>query len=187
MAAITAAAIGAAGTIYATSKASKDAKKQRDLAKQGIAAADPYAPYRADAAERLNALVKDPSSIQDTPEYQARMQASTRQLAAQGYTGSGNAIVEAADAGAAVYQQAFDNLSRLSGANVAPGGGYDSALSAGQASNDQQMSSLAGVTNNLSNLALTVGSRFNRPAGSVPPAAPTGSGSGVPRIGTGGP
>lgn len=173
MAAITAAAIGVAGSIYATKKASDQAKEQAKLGEKAIAAADPYAQYRPEAAGQLNALMKDPSSITNTPEYKARLEAAARQLAAQGYTGSGNAILEAANAGGAAYQQAFDNLALLSGANVAPGGGYSTALSANQAANDNKLSSLSGVTNNLANLALT----FNKPATPAPSSGSVGVGN----------
>lgn len=167
MAAITSAAIVTAGSIYASNKASKQAKEQNKLAQQGIAAADPYAAYRPAAAERLNALMADPSSIKDTASYKARMQAVQRQLASQGYTGSGNALVEAAEAAGTAYQQEFNNLSMLSGAGVAPGGGYDNALMANQNANDTQLSGYAGIINNLGNLASTIGN--NRTGGNTPP------------------
>ncbi len=167
MGAMVAAAIGLAGSIYSSNKASKQAKDQQKLGQQAIDAADPYKQYRPEAAAQLNALMKDPSSITGTPEYKARLEGAARTLAAQGYTGSGNAILEAANAAGAAYQQAFDNLAILSGANVAPGGGYNSALSANQNANDNTLSSLSGVTNNLANLAMGYGGSsggFNQPA-----------------------
>lgn len=163
MAAVTAAAIGAAGAIYTANKASKDAKANRALAREGIEAADPFKQYRPQYAEKLNTLMSDPSSIQNTPEYKARIQSVQRQLAAQGYTGSGNALVEAAEAGGGAYQQAFNNLAMLSGASTQPGGGYGQALDANSQGSAQQLSSIAGVTNNLANVAMTVG-KFNRAA-----------------------
>lgn len=165
MAAITAAAVGAATTLYAANRASKQAKEQNKLAREGIEAADPFREYRDKYAKRLDALMADPSSIKDTPEYKSRLEAASRQLAAQGYTGSGNAVVEAANAGGVAFQQAFQNLSQLSGAGVAPGGGYDTAMNAMSEGNAQRLSAIAGVGNNLSNLALTVGDRFNKPSG----------------------
>lgn len=164
MAAVTAAAIGAGSAIYAQKKASKDAKAQNKLAKEGIAAADPFGPHRGKYAEQLDKLMSDPSSITSTPEYKARLDAAARQMAAQGYTGSGNAILEAANAGGAAFQQAFQNLGQLSGAGVTPGGGYDQALASQSESNAQKMSAYAGTANNLTNLALTAGQRFNRAA-----------------------
>lgn len=162
MAAITAAVIGAGTAIYAAKKNSDAQKKQAQLAQQGIDAADPFRTYRPQYADKLNKLMSDPSSITDTPEYKARLTAASRQLAAQGYTGSGNAILEAANGAGEAYQQAFSNLAVLSGASSAQlGGGYSNALQSGQNGNEQTLSSVAGIGNNLANLALTVGQRFN--------------------------
>ena len=88
---------------------------------------DPYAPYRGAAAQKLNALMADPSTISSLPEYQAQMQAASRAMAAQGYTGSGNALVAAANAGGQAYQQAFNNLAMLSGAGQSPAYGASAA------------------------------------------------------------
>jgi len=81
---------------------------------------DPYAPYRNQAAQQLNALMKNPSSISSSPEYASAMMAASRASASQGYNGSGNALVAAAMAGGQVYQQAFNNLAMLSGAGQSP-------------------------------------------------------------------
>jgi hypothetical protein len=164
MAMITAAAIGTAGTIYASKQASKAAKEQNALAREGIEAADPFRKYRPEYAEKLKALTNDPSSVKDTAEYKARMQAAERTMAAQGYTGSGNALVESAEAGGQAYQSAFNNLALLSGASVTPGGGYSAAMQGNQAATDTKLGALGGVTNNLANLALTAGQRFNQAA-----------------------
>jgi hypothetical protein len=107
--------------------------------------------------------MKDPSKITETGAYKARMQAVQRQLAAQGYTGSGNALVEAAEAAGTVYQQEFENQGRLAGAFTTPGGGYDTAASTMANAGAQNLSATGGVGNNLANLALTVGQRFNKP------------------------
>ena len=77
---------------------------------------DPYAPYRPNAAAQLQSLMQDPSQVQSTPEYAAMLTAAGRSSAAQGYNGSGNALVAAANAGGQAYQQAFNNLAMLSGA-----------------------------------------------------------------------
>ena len=74
---------------------------------------DPYAPYRGAAAKQLQQLMANPSSIQSSPVYQADMQAAGRTMAAQGYTGSGNALVASAQAGGQAYQQQFNNLAML--------------------------------------------------------------------------
>lgn len=88
---------------------------------------DPYAPYRGAAATKLNALMADPSTISTLPEYQADMQAAGRTMAAQGYTGSGNALVASANAGGQAYQQAFNNLSTLAGAGQSPAAAQSAA------------------------------------------------------------
>lgn len=161
MAAVTAAVAGVAISAYSAKKAGDNAKQQNKIAREGIDAADPYKAYRPEAAERLNALMNDPSAVEDTASYKARMSAAERQMAAQGYTGSGNAILEAANAGGAAYQQEFANLSVLSGAGQVPGGGYDSAQQTMAAGNAQKLSAYAGVGNNITNLI----SQFNKPAG----------------------
>lgn len=168
MAAITSAAIGAGTAIYSSRQASRQARSQEQLAREGIEAADPYRQYRGEAATRLNDLMKDPTKITETGAYKARMQAVERQLASQGYTGSGNALVEAAEAAGTVYQQEFENLGRLSGAFTTPGGGYENASTTMANAGAQQLSGTAGVGNNLANLALTVGQRFNKPTANIP-------------------
>lgn len=99
---------------------------------------DPYAPYRDDAAKKLNSLMADPNSLQDLPEYKAQMQAASRTMAAQGYTGSGNALVAAANAGGQAYQQAFNNLALLAGAGQSPA--YAQSAANQQANYQQQAS-----------------------------------------------
>jgi hypothetical protein len=179
MAVVTAAAITTAGAVYASKQAGKQAKEQNKLAREGIDAADPYREYREGAAQKLNALMENPDSIKDSPEYKARVQAAERLMASQGYTGSGNALVEVANAGGTAYQQAFSNLAMLSGAGQAPGGGYGAALSANQASNDSKLSGYAGIINNVGNLASTIGSRFNQPA-----SQPASSSGGINKVST---
>lgn len=98
--------------------------------------------------------------VVDTPEYKARQVAAERLMASQGYTGSGNAIVAAAEAGGASYQQAFDNLARMAGVDKQPGAGYDAAGSA--ASGQNYMNNLSGAANSI---VYNVGQLFNKPAG----------------------
>jgi len=123
-------------------------------ASSSTSAYDPYAQYRAGAASQLNQLMQNPGDISKQPEYQARMQAASRIMAAQGYTGSGNALVTAANAGGQAYQQAFNNLAMLSGANTNPA--YAQA-SANQQANYQQRASnqmwgqIGGIAGNVIN------------------------------------
>lgn len=108
---------------------------------------DPYAPYRGAAAQKLNALMADPSTLTSLPEYQAQMQAASRAMAAQGYTGSGNALVAAANAGGQAYQQAFNNLAMLSGAGQSPAYGA-SAAEQGNLANQQMQNQMWGQIGN---------------------------------------
>lgn len=155
-----AAAIGLASSLFGASKAKKEAKRNREMQERQIEAADPYAPYRKAAAEKLNALSAE--TIQDTPEFKARLKGAERVMASQGYTGSGNALVAAAEAGASVYQQAFDNLARQAGVDAQPGGGYDAGATATNSQN--YMNNLSGALNSA---VYSIGKLpiFNKPAG----------------------
>lgn len=112
---------------------------------------DPYAPYRGAAAQKLNSLMANPSDVQNLPEYQAQLQAASRAMAAQGYTGSGNALVAAANAGGQAYQQAFNNLAMLSGAGQSPAYGAGLAEQgnlAGQQMTNQMWGQIGGAFGN---------------------------------------
>jgi len=188
MAAVTAAAIGAGTAIYGSQQAKKQQKDAQKFGKEQMEGLDPFAEYRPEAAARLNALSKDPSSIKDSATYKARLMAAERTMAAQGYTGSGNALVAAADAGASAYQQEFDNLAMMSGAaqgQAARASGYGTAAGAMGNANDNRLSSIEGIGNNLTNLASMFGGGAK--------TGTTGSGGGfnqpvrVPGVGTGPP
>lgn len=112
---------GAAIAAVGAGEAVHSGKKARSAAAQGEAADNPFGPYRAQYAQQLQTLMSDPSSISSMPNYQAMQQAAARTMAAQGYTGSGNALAASASAGGQAYQQDFNNLALLSGANIQPG------------------------------------------------------------------
>src|SRR5574337_466953 len=133
---------------------------------------DPYGPYRGQAAQQLNELMKNPNSISNLPEYSAALTAAGRASASQGYNGSGNALVAAAMAGGQVYQQAFNNLALLSGAGQSPA--QAKAASSSQADYNQQMNNqmwgqigntVGQVVNNLGSNTNNVGgyTTFNAP------------------------
>lgn len=173
MAGVTAAVIGAGTTLYATSQAKKQQKEAQKQQTQQMESLDPFAQYRPDYASKLSQLASDPSSITDSSSYKARLQAAERTMAAQGYTGSGNALAAAADAGGAAYQQEFDNLAMLSGAGQGQGArasAYGTGSAAVGNANDSYLSGVAGVGNNLANLATIWGGRTMG-------AAPTNAGS----------
>jgi hypothetical protein len=148
------AALGLATAIFGSKKAKSDKK----AAEKQLAASDPYGKYRDAAAQRLNTLMNDPSAIYGTAEYKARQKAVERLMASQGYTGSGNALVEAADASGESYQQAFNNLALLAGANAQPGGS-NQALANVSSARDTSASSYANIANNAANLFDSI---FNR-------------------------
>lgn len=155
---------------------------------------DPYGPYRNQAAQQLNALMKDPNSIQNLPEYSAAMQAASRASASQGYNGSGNALVAAAMAGGQVYQQAFNNLALLSGAGQSPA--QAKAASSQQADYNQQANNqmwgqigntVGQLVNNLGNSNSPGGYTTYNPSIQVDPGSPSAQFdyNSIPNINTG--
>ncbi len=90
---------------------------QANQLRQASQAADPWARYRAQYGDQLNALMQNPSQIQNIPGYQAGMQAIERSLASQGYQGSGNMMNAMANYGGQFYQQQLANLANLAGVN----------------------------------------------------------------------
>jgi hypothetical protein len=137
------AALGLVGSLFGMSSARRQQRDAQRAQQEAIAAGDPYGPYRDAAAQRLNALTYE--SVVDTPEWKARQRAAERTMAAQGYTGSGNALLAAAEGGGAAYQQAFDNLARQAGIDKQPGYGHNAALSAQNGQN--YMNNMSGAFN----------------------------------------
>lgn len=176
------AVIGLASSVYGASQAKKQQKAAIAAQEKQMENLDPYARYRPAAAARLDQLSQDPSSIQDSAPYKARMQAAERTIASQGYTGSGNALVAAAEAGAAAYQQEFDNLAMLSGASQGQGArasAYGTGANAVGNAGDSYLSGVAGVGNNLANLATVWRGRVNTPTSSTSAGSLTGFGNNV--------
>ena len=107
-------------------------------------ATDPFAPYRAQYAGQLDALMTNPSSVTSTPGYeflqQQGEQGVLRTLAAQGRTVSGNELLalREQDQGLAhtMYNDQFNKLATLSGAGVSPAQG-GLAQTAAQTQNQQ--------------------------------------------------
>lgn len=152
MAGITSAVIGAATTVYSARQAKKQQKEAQRFAEEQMSAMDPFAEHRGEYAARLNALASDPSSIENTALYRARLKAAERAMAAQGYTGSGNALAAAADAGGSVYQQELENLMALSGAVQGLGArasAYGTAAGAAGNANDNYLGALSGLGNSI--------------------------------------
>ena len=107
---------------------------------QAQTSADPYAPYRQDAAKQLNQLVSNPGSITGTAGYQAGLNSALtgtqRQLAQTGQSVSGmggyNMALTSGDYFNTQFNSQYNKLAQLSGANQAPSVGQ-SANAAQQA------------------------------------------------------
>lgn len=122
---------------------------------------DPYAPYRANAAQQLQELMQNPGNVAQNPVYGAMLTAAQRQAASQGYNGSGNALVAAANAGGQAYQQQFNDLAMLSGANQSPANGAMLATNQGNTNNYMQSQ----IWSNLGNMAGRGVYNYNNPPG----------------------
>ena len=130
---------------------------------------DPYAQYRPQAAQQLQALQANPGSAASTPYGVAMSQAASRAMASQGYTGSGNAVVAAANAGGQAYQQDFNNLVVLSGAGQNPAQAQQVANQQAQYNQNQQNQ----MWGQLGGMAKSVVNNYT--SSSNPPANDSGS------------
>lgn len=84
----------------------------------------PFDQFRAGYGGRLQALERGaPMDISSMPGYKAGLQAVERRMAAQGYTGSGNAMSAIGNFGNDFMQQEMQRLAVLGGAGAAPGAG----------------------------------------------------------------
>jgi hypothetical protein len=137
---------------------------------------DPYASYRPAAAQKLQTLMNNPGSAANTSYGQAMSQAASREMAAQGYTGSGNAIVAAANAGGTAYQQEFNNLVTLSGAGQSPASAQSAANQQAdfqQQQNTQTAGQIGGLIGNIfggsgsSGFGNSIGSLFGGTGGAA--------------------
>ena len=72
-------------------------------------------------AAQMQALMANPSSVQNLPGYNAGLQAVQRSMAAQGYQGSGNMASALAGYGGQQYQQQLSNLAALQGQSPSVG------------------------------------------------------------------
>lgn len=113
---------------------------------------DPYAQYRPAAAQQLNTLMQNPGSAANTSYGQAMSQAASRLMAAQGYTGSGNAVIAAANAGGTAYQQEFNNLVTLSGAGQSPANAQAAANQQADFQTQQNNQMYQGIGNLVGNI-----------------------------------
>lgn len=108
---------------YEGLKAAEEMKRRSEMYDQRLSGVMGRGPskYRA----QLDALMADPSSLERTPGYMSGLQAVERRLAAQGFTGSGNAKAALAKYGGDVYAQQVELLRRL--AESEESGNYNEA------------------------------------------------------------
>ena len=107
------------------------AGKVGDAANRAAASQDPFGPQRPQYQAMLQRLMADPSSVTNLPGYQFGIgqgeQALMRTSAARGMTGSGGEAIALQQYGQnfanQFFQDQFNRLSSLSGANIGPSGG----------------------------------------------------------------
>jgi hypothetical protein len=109
--------------------------------------------------------MKDPSLAQKSPVYEAMFQAAQRQSASQGYNGSGNALVAAANAGGQAYQQDFNDLAMLSGASANPAQAAGLAANQGNYNNSYNTQMQQQMWGNLGGIVGRGVYNYNNPTG----------------------
>lgn len=105
--------------------------------------ADPYAPFRAESARKLNELINNPGLVYSLPGYQARQQMDAQQLArlaaSQGIRQSGTTQAGLQQQYINTANDWFNNyvnqLAKLSGATQSPAYGQEAAATATQREN----------------------------------------------------
>lgn len=103
----------------------------KKMAETYLEKADPMAKYRAGYAEKLAALMANPSSITSVPGYQAGLEAVRASGAGQGWTSGGNMMVALNKYGGDFYNQEASRLAQLAGAQFNPATSASMGISAG--------------------------------------------------------
>lgn len=120
-------------------------EQQKKLAKLAAMRSDPWGTSggRDLAAGQLKGVLEGGSAAyENTPAYRARMQAVQRSMAANGYLGSGNMAVAAANAGTAGYNEYLQQMSGLAGANANPATASTLEMTGTSGANNLAMNSL---------------------------------------------
>lgn len=119
--------------------------------------ADPYAPYRQQAAEKLNAVMSNPSLVYSLPGYKFAQEQSNKAInrtaAAGGNFASGNTLLAAQNQSAQTAQNWFDDyinkLSMQAGVNQSPSVGTNAYNTAAEmqskAEKNRQTALLQGI------------------------------------------
>lgn len=119
-------------------------------ARQQQQSADPYAPYRADAAARLKQIIDNPSLAYSTPGYQARQQMDAQALArlagAQGIRQSGQTQQalqqQYINTASNWFNDYVNRLQTLSGAGQSPAVGQQAGAQTTQRENEARTKAL---------------------------------------------
>ena len=134
-------------------------------------AADPYGPYRAQAAQELQSLLQDPSQAYAQPGYQQQltqgMKTAMRGAAATGQSMSGAELAALQNVGqntfGSYYNTLLGNLMQLSGASTSPVSGFQAQQ---QAQQNALQTSMYGA-GMLSSAAGSLANIYNTPAPSA--------------------
>ena len=98
--------MGELGGMFTGVQDYKQGKAMRNLERKNIN-------FSSSMYDQLWNLMKDPSSITESPMYKAGLESVQRTMASQGLTGSGNAMMALSDYGANYYQQQVAMLAQL--------------------------------------------------------------------------
>lgn len=159
--------------------------QQRNLAKDALKAGDPFGPFRAQYAQKLMALMADPSSITKDPGYQFQFdqgkQAVTRGMAARGFLDSGNEGIALEQYGQnfakSAYNDRLTQLAGLAGANISPN--LAPGLSEYNSGLDTASASLASLGYGITRGGASAGTPASRPSAAGGEAAKIGAAAGV--------
>lgn len=130
--------------------------------------ADPYAPYRQQAADKLNELMQNPNMVYGMPGYRfAQEQGSkaiNRSAASQGSALSGNTLLALQNQGQQTAQSWFDDyvnkLSTQAGANQSPAAGQDAYSSAAKLQSSAEKNRQTALLQGIMSTGSAIGSFF---------------------------
>jgi hypothetical protein len=130
--------------------------------------ADPYAPYRQQAADKLNALMQNPNMVYGMPGYKfAQEQGSkaiNRSAASQGSALSGNTLLALQNQGQQTAQSWFDDyvnkLSTQAGANQAPAAGQEAYTTAAKLQSSAEKNRQTALLQGIMSTGSAIGSFF---------------------------
>lgn len=120
-------------------------ERQRRLARQMMDRSDPFGQYRPEFGAMLSNLYSNPSKIFEMPGYKAGEQAVMRNMASQGYLGSGNMMHAMMKYGGDFFNQEATRLGTFAGAGFNPASGAQMLMGGESGANDLASRSLASI------------------------------------------